>query len=590
MRHFFSARKKRCLPQLPEGVRIYAVGDVHGRADLLAQLLSQIDSHLAQNPVPRPIEVFLGDYVDRGLNSRDVVDLLIGRRNSRETIFLKGNHEKYIFDFLRDPKTWIHWRQYGGLETLMSYGVRPQTDSNSADQEELARTFADCLPREHLLFLSCLVTSFTCGDFFFVHAGVKPGISLDQQAEKNLLLIRDEFLRSKIDFGKYVVHGHTPVREPDIRTNRANIDTGAFVTGYLSCLVIEGERMHVLASNKDGPGKNADESQKAAVAVTPVLDLPEIPYVIESNFTIAPRQAGESSDDAGSASRTQTSSVVHAVGARADLEQRADLPGLVHQKGSDDGSLTTAFGRRKPLIVRGSIFALLLLTAVTVLVPLVTPRWQVGTNLGGTELHIVGSGVTEHGSDTAQAAPADPSARLILVKSSDRNAGDGAPLGIRVSGQTRGLFVEIDGLPAGVTLSAGRSLGLSRWRIAATEVAHAVINAPQAIAGATDLVIELRLADDSVADRGLLHLQWPPAGPIVATQTNAPAGELDTSSDATSKMPVTPTPTDQDAISSPPASRPDGQSIPLPPARPRLPARDARVSGKNRASPGAQGR
>src|SRR5216683_1910224 len=116
MRQFFSALKRRRAPQLPEGVRVYAVGDVHGRADLLAQLLSQIDSHLGQNPVSRPIEVFLGDYVDRGPNSRDVIDLLIGRRNSHETIFLKGNHEKYILDFLRDPKIWDVWSQYGGFE------------------------------------------------------------------------------------------------------------------------------------------------------------------------------------------------------------------------------------------------------------------------------------------------------------------------------------------------------------------------------------------------------------------------------------------------------------------------------------------
>jgi serine/threonine protein phosphatase 1 len=590
MRQFFSAQKRHRPPRLPGGVRVYAVGDVHGRADLLAQLLSQIDAHVVQNPVLRPIEVFVGDYVDRGLNSRGVIDLLISRRNSHETILLKGNHEKYIFDFLRDPKTWNRWRQYGGLETLLSYGLRPQTESNSTDQEELARTFADRLPREHLLFLSCLETSFTLGDFFFVHAGVKPGIPLDQQAEKNLLGIRDEFLRSKVDFGKYIVHGHTPVGEPDIRANRANIDTGAFVTGRLTCLVIEGERMQTLAPNGDGARKIADQPPKATVAAPPVLELPEIPYVIESNFTIAPKQTNETIEDAGGACKTQSASAEHALGARTDLEQHADLPHVVHLKASDERSLTGASGLRRPRTIRSSIFAVLLLTAVTLIVPILVPRWQVGTNLGGAKSHVVGSGVTEPGSDAAQAAAADPSARLILLQSIDQNTVDGAPLGIRVSGRTAGSFVEIDGVPAGVTLSLGRQLGSSRWRIPATDVAHAVINAPQGISGETDLAIELRLADDSVIDRGSLHLQRPPASPIVATQTNAPVGELDTSGDPTSKIPVAPTTTDQDTRSNTPASRLDGQPVPLPPARPPLPARDARVSGKLRPSPEPQDR
>jgi hypothetical protein len=404
-----------------------------------------------------------------------------------------------------------------------------------------------------------------------------------------LLGIRDEFLRSKADFGKYIVHGHTPVGEPDIRANRANIDTGAFVTGRLTCLVIEGERMQILTPNGDGVRKIADQPPQAVVAAPSVLDLPEIPYVIESNFTIAPRQADETVDNAGGARGTQ-SSAGDAPGARTDPEQRADLPSLADKNTSHVGSPTAASSRRRPWTLRGSIFALLLLTAVTLLVPLLMPRWQVSTNLGGAELHIVGSGVTGRGSDTAQAAPVDPSARLILVQSSDRNVVDGAPLGILVSGQAGGSFVEIDGLPAGATLSSGRPLGSSRWRIPATDVAHAVINAPQGITGETDLAIELRLADDRVVDRGSLHLRWPQASPIVATQTNALVGELDTSGDATSKMPLTPTTTNQDASSSPPNSWLDGQPVPLPPARPLLPAGDARMSGKLRPSPGPQGR
>ena len=522
MRQFFSALKRRRAPQLPEGVRVYAVGDVHGRADLLAQLLSQIDSHLGQNPVSRPIEVFLGDYVDRGPNSRDVIDLLISRRNSHETIFLKGNHEKYILDFLRDPRVWDVWSQYGGFATLLSYGLKPPINTSPADGKELARTFADLLPRDHMLFLSCLIPSFTCGDFFFVHAGVKPGIPLDQQAEKNLLWIRDDFLLSEDDFGKYIVHGHTPVREPDIRSNRANIDTGAFVTGCLSCLVIEGEDMQIIAQNSDSAGKIADESRtKATVAVAPVLDTSEIP---ESSPSIAPRHAIETVDNAGGPCRTESSLV----------------------------------------------FALLLLTVLM-------PHWQIGANTGGAESLFVRSGVAEHGSNPAPAGPADRSAQLVLVQSPDGSVGDSAPLGVRVSGDAAGMVVEIGGLPTGMSLSSGRAFGSDGWRIPATEAANATIHVPQGIAGTTDLVIELRLADDTVVDHGSLRLKWPPS-PIVAAQIEATAGELAISAPASQLDrgqldPQTP----------PAAIDQNAEGVPLPRARPPLSAQDTRGGRQNRA-------
>jgi len=528
MRQFFSALKRRRAPQLPEGVRVYAVGDVHGRADLLAQLLSQIDSHLGQNPVSRPIEVFLGDYVDRGPNSRDVIDLLISRRNSHETIFLKGNHEKYILDFLRDPRIWDVWSQYGGFATLLSYGLKPPINSSPADGKELARTFADLLPRNHMLFLSCLMPSFTCGDFFFVHAGVKPGIPLDQQAEKNLLWIRDDFLLSEDDFGKYIVHGHTPVREPDIRSNRANIDTGAFVTGCLSCLVIEGEDMQIIAQNSDSAGKIAEESRrKATVAAASVLVTSKIPELTESSPTIAPRHAIETVGHAGGPCRTQSSSATagRVVEACSVVEQHPQLPYEVHQQASDERSLTASSGRKRRRIVGGAVFTLLLLTAAPLLVPILAPHWQIGANIGGVEPLVVGSGVAEHGSDPAPAGPADRSAQLILVQSPDRSVGDSAPLGVRVSGDAAGMVVEIGGLPTGTSLSSGRAFGSDGWRIPAIEVANATIHVPQGIAGTTDLVVELRLADDTVVDHGSLRLKWPPS-PIVAAQTEATAGEL----------------------------------------------------------------
>jgi serine/threonine protein phosphatase 1 len=131
------------------------------------------------------------------------------------------------------------WRALGGLQTLMSYGLSPSVNADDDDTGALARRFAAVLPDSHAQFLAGLKPSFSCGDFFFVHAGVKPGVPLDRQREEDLLWIRDDFLLHEEDFGKMVIHGHTPVRDPDFRDNRINIDTGAYATGKLTCLIIE---------------------------------------------------------------------------------------------------------------------------------------------------------------------------------------------------------------------------------------------------------------------------------------------------------------------------------------------------------------
>jgi len=233
-------------PRLPDGIRIYAVGDVHGRADLLDQVLSRIDADVAAYPDCRPLQVFLGDYIDRGPSSRAVLERLIDRARSDKIVCLKGNHDSFVLEFLQNPAVLADWRQFGGLETLMSYGLTPSMKSDAAEQLELAKALAASLPRRHREFLRSLSPSFTCGDFFFVHAGVKPGVPLAQQREEDLLWIRDEFLLCEDDFGKVIVHGHTPVREPDIRPNRINIDTGAYATGRLTCLIIENGGLFVL--------------------------------------------------------------------------------------------------------------------------------------------------------------------------------------------------------------------------------------------------------------------------------------------------------------------------------------------------------
>ncbi|MBW5438831.1 serine/threonine protein phosphatase [Bradyrhizobium canariense] len=230
-------------PRLPDGVRIYAIGDVHGRADLLQSLLTVIDADLARSAPKRAIQVFLGDYVDRGPDSRAVIDLLIERSKSHETVCLKGNHEVFLLEVLKDPARLEEWRRYGGLLTLVSYGINPTMNPTPEQQIELIEGLRRALPPEHLLFLQQLRPSFACGDFFFAHAGVKPGVALERQKEEDLLWIREEFLESERRFGKYVVHGHTPVSVPDIRSNRINIDTGAYATGNLTLLTIQGDSL-----------------------------------------------------------------------------------------------------------------------------------------------------------------------------------------------------------------------------------------------------------------------------------------------------------------------------------------------------------
>lgn len=238
--------RKKGPPRLPEGVRIYAIGDVHGRADLLDRILSRIDAHIVAHPAVRPIHLLVGDYIDRGPASREVLDLLINCSRGREMVFLRGNHDIFVDDFLQNPAVLRDWARIGGLETLMSYGLKPPMNPDTATQKELADALNSALPATHRNFLGSLTSSFACGGYFFAHAGVRPGVPLAKQRDDDLLWIRDDFLLHEEDFGKIVVHGHTPVREIDIRPNRINIDTGAYATGRLSCLIMEGDQIEAL--------------------------------------------------------------------------------------------------------------------------------------------------------------------------------------------------------------------------------------------------------------------------------------------------------------------------------------------------------
>ena len=238
--------RAKTRPRLPDGVRIYAISDIHGCAHLLEQMFRVIDADIAHSKPYRAIEVFMGDYVDRGPDSRATLDLLIQRARRGNTVFLKGNHEAFLAEVFQDPSCMAAWLRVGGFETLMSYGLRPSLNPSDAEQAELVQQLSAAMPPQHHAFLKRLRLTFTCGDFLFVHAGVRPGVPLSEQQETDLLWIREEFLKSQEHFGKYIIHGHTPVRSAEVLANRANIDTGAYATGNLTLLTIQGSRLLAL--------------------------------------------------------------------------------------------------------------------------------------------------------------------------------------------------------------------------------------------------------------------------------------------------------------------------------------------------------
>jgi serine/threonine protein phosphatase 1 len=233
-------------PSLPPGVRIYAIGDIHGRRDLLDELLIRTNDDIHSRPTARALHVFLGDYIDRGSASRETIDRLIEHRAENESVLLKGNHELIAVRCLSDRSLFDQWMRLGGAETLISYGIALGAVANGKPIAELQAAFHSALPPAHLRFFRDLKPSFACGDFFFSHAGVKPQIELSRQKENDLLWIREEFLSSHEDFGKIVVHGHTPTHEIEVEPNRINIDTGAFATGRLTCLVMENTSLSVI--------------------------------------------------------------------------------------------------------------------------------------------------------------------------------------------------------------------------------------------------------------------------------------------------------------------------------------------------------
>lgn len=237
-------RKSHQPKRLPEGARnyrTYVVGDVHGRLDLLEQLLERIHGDMESNPARKAVLVFVGDLIDRGPSSAQVIERLrTYRRADVKTVFLLGNHEEVMLRVLGGDATLIDsWLKFGGAQCLVSYGLNPM-DLQAMDHEKRIEAIRNAVPDKHSRFLHEFADTFRFGDYLVVHAGVRPGVSLDQQLQSDLRWIRDPFLGDPRDHGFVVVHGHTITDEVEERHNRIGIDTGAYATGNLTALAIEG--------------------------------------------------------------------------------------------------------------------------------------------------------------------------------------------------------------------------------------------------------------------------------------------------------------------------------------------------------------
>jgi serine/threonine protein phosphatase 1 len=238
--------------EVPPDRVVWAIGDVHGRADLLAPLLETIEADAG--PLPTHL-VMLGDYVDRGRDSRGALQLLcdLEARGRVQLTALRGNHEDRMLAFLTEPQIGPSWCDYGGRDALASYKVTsPAGRTDAEGWAETAQALADALPVSHRRLLNGLRSFAEHGDYFFAHAGARPGVPLAEQDAEDLMWIREPFLSDRKPFEKVVVHGHTPVDQPHVDARRINLDTGAYATGVLTALRLERDTRRFVQARAGG--------------------------------------------------------------------------------------------------------------------------------------------------------------------------------------------------------------------------------------------------------------------------------------------------------------------------------------------------
>ena len=237
-------------PWLPEDERIYCIGDIHGRADLLRQVHDLVLNDAA-GYAGKITVVYLGDYIDRGDDSQQVIELLLQRPlPDFRSVYLIGNHEQALLDFIKNPDAAAGWLAVGGRETLISYGVLLAYIPTRHELPELAEQLDQRLPDSHRVFFQACSASWRCGSYYFVHAGIRPGVPLDKQTREDQLWIRNEFLSSNRNHEAIVVHGHSVYDQPQVLKNRISIDTGAYESGVLTCLVLQGSEQRFMQTGQ----------------------------------------------------------------------------------------------------------------------------------------------------------------------------------------------------------------------------------------------------------------------------------------------------------------------------------------------------
>ena len=239
--------------RVPDGERVYAVGDIHGRCDLFRALVDAIEEDDAASPEARSLVILLGDLVDRGPDSAGVLKLARGWRERRDVRVLMGNHEEMFLQSFEDKEVLRHFLRHGGKETILSYGVDRKAFT-AATMKEAQQMMHDAVDPEDIAFIAAFEDRVQVGDYLFVHAGIDPARALDDQRQKDLRWIREPFLSHDESYegGVLIVHGHTIRDEPETRGNRIGIDTGAYSSGRLTALVLEGaERRFIVAAERE---------------------------------------------------------------------------------------------------------------------------------------------------------------------------------------------------------------------------------------------------------------------------------------------------------------------------------------------------